>query len=555
MTAIQIKKFIRLNWVSISVISIIAGTVLLILIVTAISLFHFSTLDSYTKKSILAGMFSYIFLWLIVGSLTSLIHTLVWMFFVFGGGFAKITYKRVKETETNVKWIDVVGMEAVKKEVWEAINLLKDRAQLKQVGGKIIKGILLSGPPGCGKTYLAKAIATETGLPFLPAVGSEFVGIFVGQGAMSIKNLFKKARVLSEIHGGCIVFIDEIDSIARPRRGDSVGNVGAETAHNATINQLLADMDGIKEIENNIVVIAATNVSEDQLDPALMRAGRFDRKIYVGRPGLEDRKKIFEFYLRKTKYDSSLDTGVLAKRTVWFSPADISSMVREAVLIAVRNKRERIVYKDLSEAYDRILFGLKSQVILSEKEKRWTAYHEAGHAIIGYLTHPTDDVIKATIIPRKSFLGFVGRQPKEEIYTKTKEWFLANIKTSSAGYIAEKIKMGTTSSGVTQDFSNALYYAQTMVTECGMGPSGILGNLGAFHRSKFSEKTKCRIDEDVQKILNDCFKDVEEILTMEKDLLDNFARQLLEKEELEYDDIVEIFKKYGKERPAQDYLL
>jgi cell division protease FtsH len=508
-------------------------------------------------------MSSWIFLWLVVGSLTGVIHTVIWVYFVFGGGFAKLTYKRIRESETDVRWVDVVGMESVKKEVREAINLLKDRARIKAIGGQIIKGILLVGPPGCGKTYLAKAIATETGLPFLPAVGSDFVGMFVGSGTMAMKNLFKKARILAEIHGGCLVFIDEIDSFARPRTSDAMGNVGAETAHNATINQLLADMDGIKQKAANIVVIAATNVSEDDLDPALMRAGRFDRKIYIGRPSLKDRKDLFDFYLKKVQYDPSIDTNVLARRTVWFSPAEIANMIKEASLIAVRNKRNQIIYKDLSEAYDRILFGLKSHINLSEKEKVWVAYHEAGHAIIAYLTHPTDDVVKATIIPRKGLLGYVGHRPTEELYTQTKEWFLANIKTCLGSYVAEKMKFGTTSSGVSQDFKSALYYARAMVSEFGMGPSGLLGNFGDLltisgqrwgKESNLSEETKRLIDQDVQKILQDCIKEIEEILTREKELLEHFAQQLLKRGELEYDDIVEIFKKHGKERPQEPYL-
>ncbi|MCK4519800.1 MAG: hypothetical protein KAT96_01360, partial [Candidatus Omnitrophica bacterium] len=304
---------------------------------------------------------------------------------------------------------------------------------------------------------------------------------------------------------------------------------------------------------SNIVVIAATNVNESGLDPALMRAGRFDRKIYVNKPGLADRKKLFDYYLEKTQSDSQIDNNVLAKRTVGFSPADISNMVREASLITIRNKRGKITYKDLSGAYDRVVFGLRSQIVLSEKEKEWTAYHESGHAIIAYLTHPTDDVIKASIIPHRGALGYVGRRPKEEIYAPSREWFLANIKTFLAGYAAEKIKFNTTTSGVASDFDAALDFAHDMVYRYGMGESGLLGNFDALgagsglNRSTFiSEETKRKIDDDVQKILNNCLKEVEEILIREKELLECFAQQLLAKSELEYDEIVEIFKKHDK---------
>jgi len=552
----QLKKFVRLNWVSLTVLGSLITTILLIIIVGALSFYHFITLESYLKKSMLANMLPYIFLWLVVGSLTGLIHTLVWIYFVFGGGFAKLSYKRVKETETNVKWSDVIGMQAIKKEVWEVINLLKDRASLKKVGGKVIKGVLMVGPPGCGKTYLAKAIATETGLPFLPAVGSEFVGIFVGQGSIAIKNLFKKARVLAEIHGGCIVFIDEIDSIARPRGGDSLGNRGAETAHNATINQLLTDMDGIKQGDNNVVIIAATNVTEKELDPALLRAGRFDRKMYVDFPNLEERKALFDYYLNKVQYDKSIDLDVLAKKTVRFSPADISSMVREASMIGVRNKRQVTIMKDLSEAYDRVMFGLKSGLQLTTKERVWVAYHEAGHAIIAYLKHPTTDVVKATIIPRKGYLGYAHPVPREELHIINKDMLVAEIKTSLASYAAEKIKFGFTGSGVSADFANAYGLACDMVYKYGMGESGIIGSFAVssnnpFVSSSISEELKAKLDSDVQKILTDSLREVEEILIKEKELFEYFAQELLKKNELEYDEIVEIFKKHGKMRPQE----
>ena len=286
-----------------------------------------------------------------------------------------------------------------------------------------------------------------------------------------------------------------------------------------------------------------------------MRAGRFDRKIYVGKPNLEDRKALFEYYLAKTKYDTSIDIGVLARKAVGFSSADIANMVRESSLIAIRNKRNKITYKDLSESYDRVVFGLKSEITLSDKEKEWTAYHEAGHAIIAYLTHPTDDVIKASIIPRKGMLGYVGRRPAEEIHIRNKEWFLANIKTALGSYVAEKIKFNTTSSGVDQDFSYALSLAHEMAWRWGMGKSGLVGNFYALTQNNsrpqainISDDTRKKLDEDTQEILKECLHDVENIIGENKELLEYFAQRLIEKEELEYDEIIEIFKKYGKER-------
>jgi len=553
----KIRKLIKLHWIKITVITAVGILFIIVGYLVVIGIQSFITLESFYKKMSLASLPLQLILGLFMAFFYAGMFTLFHMYFLYGGGFAKLGQKRIKASQVDVKWKDVVGMESVKKEVNEVIKLMRDRSQVKRIGGKIIKGVLMVGPPGCGKTYLAKAIATETGLPFLAAVGSEFIGIFVGIGTSKLKSLFKEARILADIHGGCLVFIDEIDTIARPRVG--LSGMGAGMDYNATVNQLLTELDGLRQTENNIVVVAATNVHESELDPALMRAGRFDRKIYVGKPGLEDRRKLFDYYLKKTSYEPSINTEILARKAVGFSPADIANMVREASLIAIRNNRDILNNKDLSVSYDRVVFGLKSEITLSEKEKAWTAYHEAGHAIIAYFTHPTDDVIKASIIPRKGTLGYVGHRPPEEVHIEKKDWYLANIKTSLGSYVAEKLKFGTTSSGVDSDFATALWFAQRMVWRWGMGESGMLGNFFALtdyswwgSNINISDKTKERLDEDTQKILQQCLKDVERILTEERELLEYFAQELLKKQELEYDEIVEIFKAHGKEKPKDN---
>jgi len=455
--------------------------------------------------------------------------------------------EKILSNKVNVKWEEVIGMTSAKEEAWELVELLKDRNRIKSVGGKIVKGILLLGPPGCGKTYLAKAMATESGFPFISAMGSDLVGIYVGEGARKMKNIFKEARQLAKAEGGCIVFFDEIDTFATHRVEER--GYGGGISHNATINQFLMEIDGLRQQENNIVVIAATNLSENKLDPAILRAGRIERKIYVGLPNLNERVDLFKYYLTKVTTDSSVDPLLLGRKTLWFSPSDIDSMIREAGLISLRDKRDHINNKDLSDAYDRILYGAKNNTILSPAEKEWVAYHEAGHAIIGYMLHPTDDVIKATIIPRKGALGFVAPRPREEVHIRKKEWFQAQIKVLLASYAAETIKYSTTGSGVSADFQMAMEFAQSMVWQYGMGKSGRIGNwqhlVGAYGQSFISEKTKETLDEDVQSILQECLLEVASILNTNRQLLDYFAQELLAKGELEYDEIEAIFQKFG----------
>jgi cell division protease FtsH len=455
--------------------------------------------------------------------------------------------EKILSNKVNVKWDEVIGMASAKEEAWELVDLLKDRNRVKSVGGKIVKGILLLGPPGCGKTYLAKAMATESGFPFISAMGSDLVGIYVGEGAKKMKSIFKEARQLAKAEGGCIVFFDEIDSFATHRVEER--GFGGGMSHNATINQFLTELDGLRQQENNVVVIAATNVSESKLDPAILRAGRIERKIYVNLPNLHERIELFKFYLTKVKTDESVKPDILGRKTLWFSPSDIDSMIREAGLITLRDKRDHITNKDLSDAYDRVLYGAKSNTILSPAEKEWVAYHESGHAIVGYMLHPTDDVIKATIIPRKSALGFVAPRPREEVHIRKKEWFLAQIKVLLASYAAESIKYGTTGSGVSADFQMAMGLAHSMVWQFGMGKSGRIGNwdelVGNLGQSFISEKTKEILNDDVQSILEECLKEDITILNANRPLLDYFAQELLSKGELEYDEIEAIFQKFG----------
>ncbi len=522
----------------------IIGVILLISIPTIFGIILLMGVDPYQRRTILASSL----IWLPIGAINTILFVIFLYWLHYGGGsFAKLTAKGVKSSKVNVHWDDVIGMDEAKQEAMEVVNLIKDRTKIKQIGGKVLRGLLLIGPPGCGKTYLAKAIATESGLPFLSISGSEFVEIFVGVGAARMRKLFKEARSLAEEYGGCIVFIDEIDAVAR-RRVFSVFGGTEET--NSTQNQLLAEMDGLKADDNyNIVVIGATNASEDTLDPALLRPGRFDRKIYVDRPSLKDREKLFEYYLSKVKRDPDIDIGRLARRAVYKTPAEIANIVREATIIALRNGKESVGWKELSEAMERVDLGIKHRRHLSPKEKERVAYHEAGHLVVMYLLHPTDDVFKASIISRRSTLGVVYHQPREELYTSDTERLLANIKVSFGGYTAEKIRFGNTSDGVVADFKNATQIAHTMVWKLGMNSLGLVGDLTAIPPEQLSEELKAKLNQDVQNILSSAQKEVEELLQQERHILDRFAQELIAKEELEYDEIERIFAEYGKTNP------
>lgn len=514
---------------------IIIGSLILLLIV--LSVIGLRSLESFYRKMTIATMP----LQFLMAGIHAAIFVFMYLVFL-RGGFAKLDKAPIKGRDVDVRWKDVIGMESAKQEAWEVVQLIRDRAKLKAIGGKVIKGLLMIGPPGCGKTYLAKAVATEARLPFISMSGSEFVEIFVGVGAARMRKLFKKARNLAFGYGGCIIFIDELDAIGRARSFSFMG--GQET--NSTQNQLLAELDGLKEKDYNIVIIAATNAPEETLDPALKRAGRFDRMIYIARPNLEDREKIFKYYLSKVSVDENLNVARLARRAVYKTPADIANIVKESALIATRGKKTKIGLEEISEAFERLELGIKHPLTMAPKEKEMTAYHESGHLIVMYLLHPTEDVFKASIIPRRATLGVVYPQPREELYTQSKDKLLADIRVDLGGYVAEKLKVGVTSSGVAADFRQAMTIAHNMVWKLGMGDSELLGDFTVIPKEQLSEDIKKKLNDDTHKILQRCFKEVEELLTKERTILDRFAKELLAKEELEYDEIEDIFKECGK---------
>jgi len=554
----KLKFYWNLYWIRITFIVAmsILGITLIVLILNGIRAWNEA--ESYLRQSQMAMVPLQLYLQIVMALIFGVVYTFMWYWLMFKKGaqsFTQTSKKSIAGGEIGITWNDVIGMDEAKQEALEVVKLIKDRAELQRIGGKILRGILMLGPPGCGKTYLAKAIATEADMPFISMSGSEFVEMFVGVGAGRIRSLFKKAQQLTELEGGCIIFIDEIDAVGG-KRAESVSG-GGQTEYNQTLNQLLVEMDGLKQKEVNIVIIGATNMPEYFLDEALLRPGRFDRKIYVDKPSLEDREKLFAYYLKKVKYDpADVKMDRLARITVGNSPADIANIVREAALIAVRNKRAHITMKDIDDARERITLGIKRRVKLSEKEKLQIAYHESGHAIVTYLLAPSKDVFKITITPRGHTGGVTWVPEREETFIEDQKQLLTEIKICLGSYAAEKIKFGFTTAGVGQDFSQSLFTAHSMVWRMGMGKSGLIGDFHAldFYRRVggtplMSEQTKGHLDQDVQDIMQTCLKEVTELLKKEQPLLDRLAKELVAKEELNYDEIEAIFKEFGKSRP------
>jgi cell division protease FtsH len=521
--------------------------VFIIIILLILSVVGLMSLESFYRKMTLATM--------PVQFIMAGIHAAIFVFMYLTfmrGGFAKLDKAPIKGRDVSITWDDVVGMDDAKIEAKEIVSLIKDRAQVTKMGGSVVKGLLMLGPPGCGKTYMAKAIATEADMPFISMSGSEFVEVFVGVGASRVRKLFKKARFLAYGYGGCILFIDEIDAIGRGRTYSSMG--GQET--NSTLNQLLAEMDGLKGKDENIVVIGATNAPEEAMDQALLRPGRFDRKFMVTPPSQADREKLFKFYFDKVKAEPGLDMGRLARRAVWKTPADIANIVKESALIATRHKKQAIGLKEISEAFERVDLGIKYRLTVTPREKEMTAYHESGHLIANYLKAPHKSVFKASIIPRRGTLGVVWSPEKEELHSHSKEQLLSEIMIALGGYCAEKIKYNTNTTGVgggpNSDFAQAMKAAYGMVWKYGMGGSGLVGDFTIVPAEQLSEEFRQRLNEDTSAILKSCLEATEKTLQDNKVLLDKFAKELLEREELEYDEIIAIFKEFGIDEPAYD---
>lgn len=526
----KIKIFMQDHWIPIVGISV-AGFLIII------SVIFILMMESYGRIQTLGTMP----IWMLTMLIGSVLSAFIYVYIMFGY-FSSMKKNKLKKDTIKVHFSDVIGIDESKEEAWEVVQLLKDRTRLKKIGGKILRGMLMVGPPGCGKTYLAKAIATEASIPFLSMSASEFVEVFVGVGASRMRKIFHKARRYAYSHGGCIVFIDELDAVGRVRTFSWMG--GQET--NSTLNQLLVEMDGLQEESENVIVIGATNAEESVLDPALLRPGRFDRKIYIDRPNLEGRENLFKYYLSKVCFDKSVDIGRLARKAVYKTPAEIENIIKESALIATRNKKDAITHKEISEAMERIELGIKHKRKMTDREREMIAYHESGHLIVLYILHPTDDVFKASIISRRSALGVIHHQPREEIFTNNTERLTANIKVALGGFVAEKIKFQVTSDGVSSDFTYAMRIAHDMVWKYGMGVSDHIGDYTAIPEMQLSDSFKQRLNEETNQILKKCAREVETLLKKEIELLDRFAKELLAKDELEYDEIEAIFKEYGK---------
>jgi cell division protease FtsH len=459
--------------------------------------------------------------------------------FSIGKSKAKL-FDEKKDTRTSFK--DVAGLEGAKEEVQEIVEFLKNPDKYTALGGKIPKGALLVGPPGTGKTLLAKAVAGEARVPFFSLSGSDFVEMFVGVGASRVRDLFKQAKDKSP----AIIFIDEIDAIGRARGKNNF--TGSNDERENTLNQLLTEMDGFGT-NTNVIVLAATNRA-DVLDKALMRAGRFDRQIYVDLPDLNERKEIFEVHLRPIKTAETLDVDFLARQTPGFSGADIANVCNEAALIAARNEHKAVTKQDFLDAVDRIVGGLeKKNKIITAEEKRTIAFHEAGHATVSWMLRYAAPLVKVSIVPRGQSLGAAWYLPEERQIVRP-EQLLDEMCATMGGRAAEKVIFDTISTGALSDLEKVTKQARAMVTIYGLNEK--LGNITFYDSSgqneygftkPYSEVTAKLIDDEISKIIEEQYKRAISILKEHKDKLTTLANRLLEKEVIFKDDLEHIFGK------------
>jgi cell division protease FtsH len=463
-----------------------------------------------------------------------------------GGGVLSMTKSRAKlydKTKEGVTFADVAGSEGTKRELEEVVHFLKDASKFERLGGEIPRGVLLVGPPGTGKTLLARAVAGEANVPFFSITGSDFMEMFVGVGASRVREMFKEAKKNSP----SIIFIDELDSIGR-RRGAGMG--GGHDEREQTLNQMLSEMDGFERSEN-VIVMAATN-RPDILDPALLRPGRFDRRVTVDLPTLHERTQILKIHSSNKPMAEDVDLVKVARGTPGFSGADLANILNEAALMAARKNKDKVGNDDINEARDKVLMGLEREnLTITEEEKSLLAYHEAGHAVVAAVLPNTDPVHKVTIVPRGRAMGVTQQLPERERYLYPREYMLDRLAVMMGGRAAEELIFDTATSGAENDLKEATKLARRMVQDWGM--SKRLGHM-AFgsdngevflgedlaHRREYSENTSQEIDQEIKKILEEAFSRAKQTLTDHREGADRLVAALIEREECSGKEVLEI---------------